>query len=184
MLTLFLSAIDTPGGQEMLTELYMGFRQTLYRCALGILESAANAEDAVHDVFLYAAGEGADRLMRMDETERKRFLFVCTRNRALNMVKKRGKLVSLEALREDGLQIPDEGSAEEPAAEAAALEAAREELLKMDPRYSDPLFLHLEGWTNAQIAAAFGEKEETVRKRIYRGKLLLRRAVEESGVIG
>ena len=175
MLSLYLSVIDTEPGRELFSELYRSMRQPLYRCAFGYLKNASDAEDAVHDVFLNAAERGMDELARMGEAERKRFLYVCVRNRAINMIRRRGKVVSLEELAEEGKAVPDGGEdILETLSEGETLEAAKQAMGKLDPRLGDVLWMHLSGRTAAEIAQDLGEKEQTVKKRLYRAKLALR----------
>ena len=175
MLTLYLSVIDTEPGRELFAELYRSMRQPLYRCAFGYLDNASDAEDAVHDVFLNIAERGMDDLTRLGEAERKRFLYVCVRNRAIDMIRRRGKVVSMDELAEEGMTIPDGGEdILESLLEGETLGAAKEAMKKLDPQLADALWLHLSGRTAAQIAADLGEKEQTVKKRLYRGKLALR----------
>lgn len=181
MLMLYLSTLDTGPERELFTELYRSMKQPLYRCAIGFLGNAADAEDAVQDVFCGIAERGAEKLLGLGEADRRRFLYVCVRNRSIDMIRLRGKVVSMEELADGGTQLPDDG--EDPLddilSDRETVEAAKRAITKLEPRLGDVLYMHLKGYSTDEMARLLGEKPETVRKRLYRSKRALRKAVEE-----
>ncbi len=182
MLMLYLSMVDTDPERELLIELYNSCRGPLYRFAYKYVSNAFDAEDVVHDVFCAAAAGGIKELMQLDDAGRRRFLFVCVRNRALNVLKRKAKIVSAEALAEKGRDIPaEDGEIFTGLAEREAVESAAEAIERLDRKYSDVLWMSIKGLSVDAISEIIGEKPETVRKRLYRAKQLLRREMFPKG---
>ncbi|MBO4878860.1 MAG: sigma-70 family RNA polymerase sigma factor [Clostridia bacterium] len=181
---MFLSLLKTDGKSSRITELYREYALVLVGHAYGIIGNLADAEDIVHDVFWVVTEKCLDKVLRMNEEDCRRFLFVCTQNRAKNFANKRSKIAPFneEAFRTKEMQ---QESAED---ELAELISNRELLAKTKaainelPQPSRETFwLHLEGYSAAEISDLLGEKNETVRKRLYRARIKLRTAVLGEG---
>ena len=180
----FLFMLETDEERELFADMYEKNRQAMYLCALGFFKEPADAEDVVHDVFCTVADRCMADLSKKSEEKRSRFLIVCTRNRAISILRKRKKLVYMEELAEGGVQIADdspEASIEELIASRDLLEKAKAAIKKLDPRYGDVIWMQLEGYEVSEIAALFSEKADTIRKRLYRGRAMLHNAVMEGG---
>lgn len=184
MLPIYLASIETEQERAFFIELYNENRRAMYAFAFRYLKSEHDAEDVVHDVFLTVANGYIDKLSSQPKECVRSFLFVCTKNRALSLIKKRSGSVSLECIAENGHEVPStdsDVSIEDIISDKALLEKAKEAMNGLDPIYADALFLHLEGYSARSISELFGENYQTVKKRIYRAKLLLREAVLGKG---
>ena len=184
MLTFYLSMIQTEKERDLFIDLYNKYRFSLYGYACKYLNNSSYAEDIVHDVFCMIADECIGDLLERSAEHRRRFLFLCTRNRAINWIKHNSKTISIEALVENGQDISDNFSFDsfvESLAEKDLLESAKSAINNLDPIYGDGLWMHIRGYASSSIAKFFNEKPETVRKRLYRGKQLLRSAVGMEG---
>ncbi|MBQ1684150.1 MAG: sigma-70 family RNA polymerase sigma factor [Clostridia bacterium] len=120
------------------------------------------------------------KLLAGSELFRRRFLFVCARNRAIDLVKKRSRVTLVGDQQEMDLICPDE-ELEELLSDNAALKKAMDAVKRLVPPYSNVLYMHLAGWTVAEMADLFGMSSETVRKQLYRAKKQLREAVLNEG---
>ncbi|MCR5808621.1 MAG: sigma-70 family RNA polymerase sigma factor [Clostridiales bacterium] len=180
MLMLYLSMIETEAQRALFTDLYEKYRFGLFRQADKYLHDAYDAEDAVHDVFCVVADEYISVFENKSEEYCRRFLFVAVKNRAINIGRKKARVVSLDALRENGDDLTD-APKEDPIgkmlSEKDLLEKAKEEIKKLEPRYGDVLWMQLTGCPVKTIARFFGERPVTITKRLYRAKLMLRQAV-------
>ncbi|MBO4878746.1 MAG: sigma-70 family RNA polymerase sigma factor [Clostridia bacterium] len=174
---IFLVLVDTEEKRKLLTELYNSYRRGLYSFANKYLNDASEAEDIVQDVFLRVAEEQIDKLMSKDETYRCRFLFICTRNRALNVLQRKSKVIPVDYLTETGnvpLWSENEETLVDQICDRDMLKKAKAAIKQLDPIYGDVLWMTMEGFSVADIAKLFGEKAETIKKRLYRGRITLR----------
>lgn len=184
MLTFFLSMLETDEERDFFTDLYIRYRQGMFRYANKYLHNDHDAEDIVHDVFCIVADKCIAELMERSDIGRRRFLFICTRNRAVNFGKRKSKVISFEEMAESS---PDASaySADDPIDEIITdkdmLERGKAAICSLDPKYADVLWMHLDGYSVQSIAALWDEKPDTVKKRLYRAKRLLREAVGEKG---
>ena len=182
MLAFYLSLIETEEERSFFTKLYNDYRHAMFCVANKYLNDSAEAEDAVHDVFCVVADDHLKTLAERDEDGRRRFLFVCVKNRALNMLKRRAKTASLDALNEDGMEFSDEQyPLDEIVADKDMAERAKAAIKELAPEYADALYLSLQGYSSVEIAKLFQENYEAVRKRIYRAKQQLRELVLKGG---
>ncbi len=180
----YLSLIETDEERDLFTDLYNEYRQPMLLYAYTILKNQQDAEDVVHDVFCIVADSYIKKLLTDSAASRKHFLLVCIKNRSVTLAKRRTKTVSFDELSEIGYTFPSE--AEEikiidDEADKEMIEKAKSALLGLDRLYSDILWLSFKGFTASDIAKLFNEKSETIKKRIYRGKLMLRDAVGMKG---
>lgn len=184
MLMFYLSMLETDEERDFFTELYNTYRQGLYRYALKYLHNEFDAEDVVQDVFKIVIDKCVIDLMERGDDGRRRFLFMCTRNRAINYGKRWAKVVSLDEMVENDVDFSTDLT-EEPIADIITnrdlLEKAKVAINALDPKYADVLWMHLEGYSVQDISQFFGEKYGTVKQRLYRSKQLLRVAIGVKG---
>ena len=180
----YLSLIETDEERDLFTDLYNEYKRPMLYYAYTVLKDYQDAEDIVHDVFCIVAESYIKKLLRNEPESRKHFLLVCTKNRSLTLAKRKSKTISLDELSEEGyefsseaaeIRVPDDETDKE------MLEKAKAAFIGLDPLYRDPLWLSFKGLTATDIAKLFNEKSDTIKKRIYRGKLLLRDAVGMKG---
>lgn len=183
MLMLYLSMLRTEEERSFFTRLYNDYRHAMYCFANKYLNDPAASEDIVHDVFCIIADDHLKNLAERTEDGRRRFLFVCVKNRALNYIKTRSRNASLDALTETGWDVHDSASdpIDEIIANADMVECAKAMIKTLDPIYADALWLSLEGFSTVEISILFKENHDTVRKRIYRAKQQLRELVLKEG---
>ena len=181
---MLLTLLQTDEERSLLSKLYHKHRIVLVSYAKGILGDQMDAEDVVHDVFRLIADKCMDNLQRMTDEESRRFLFVCTKNRAINLARRKSKVLSIE---KEDLQTKEteSGQADEALAELISnrrlLDKTGIELQKFPRQDAEILWLSIEGCTSAVIGDLIGLKPETVRKRLSRSRQKLRDAVFGEG---
>lgn len=184
MLLFYLSLIETEEERDLFTKLYNEHSHTMYVCAYKYLHNSSDAEDIVHDVFCMVAGDCIKTMIRRSDAECRRFLYLCTKNRAINYGKHKAKIVSIEAFEENGVDITagltDESFIDK-ISERDLIDTAIAALKNLDPIYGEVLWMSFEGFPISEIARLFNEKQATIKKRLYRGKSLLRAAVGLEG---
>lgn len=180
----YLAMINTEEERALFTVLYQKYKQSMYRCAYKILNDVQDAEDIVHDVFCAVAESYIQEFAKRSEASNRRFLFVCTRNRAITLARHKSKTVSLDVLTDAGLEFPSdraEDEALEKIADSETAERIKAAILGINPLYGDALLMYFDGFSVKEIAKLFDEKAETVKKRIFRGKSILKDAVGMKG---
>lgn len=174
MLMLYTSMIDTPKEKSKFEKIYLEHRQTMYYVAFRILQDAHEAEDAVHQAFLRIL----PRLRKIDEQDchkTRAYLVIITENAAIDIYRKRRKLISLEELENLIPSYPSEDAVEKD----AILQAIR----KLPISYAVVLKLrYAHGHAIEEIAAELDISEENVRQRISRAKKRLQILLEAEGV--
>ena len=175
----FLQSLDgTQNEKDLFTEVYLGYRQKMFRYAMALLRDEGDAEDVVQEVFFAVAKAGAGRLPDLEREGRLwLYLSVAVRNRSLTLLKKRGAELVGEQTVYEYLDRQNAGdSTEQTAGYRFLVEAIR----AMPPEYADALYcaLVLE-LPAAETAALLGLKPATVRKRVSRGREILRKKLGE-----
>ena len=138
----------------------------VWRLALARTANVSDAEDVFQEVFLrYFRHEG-----RFDSDEhRKAWLIRCTVNRAKSLLASpwRRRTVPLETAAQVGVE--DE------------YREVYSAVLALPAKYRAVIHLfYFEGLTVADIAAALGAPEGTVKSQLSRGRALLREALKEN----
>lgn len=165
---LILMAIEDPEDRDLFTRLYTENVSLMTSCAKRILNDWAEAEDAVQDVFVNLM-ESPEQIRRIPEENRKAFLVICVRNRALNILKKKKPVLELEAaeaIESTGYLEPEEPD---------RLTLLKEEMAKLPAEQQEILGLHYYlGLTFEEIGALLNKKTATVQKTSARLKKTLR----------
>ncbi len=151
--------------RRVVEPLYVSYYNDLYRCALSLLKSAEDAEDAVQNTFLYVMGDWHN-LFTMKESKKKNYLFAALRNASLDILRRRKHEVSLEEL-----------SLEEKA--TCYMTRERQEILEalrgLAKWHRDTLIeAYVLERTSGEMAERLGMKKNAIEKRIDRAKAAIR----------
>lgn len=159
---LCLLSLASPEDRELFSRLYREHLPLLLSRGQKLLGNQADAEDAVHDVFLRLMDQ-PERLRGMPDNEQKAFLLVCVQNRALDMLKKRKHLADFsyeEALAGAHYEAPE-----------ASDETARlmEAVSRLPQAQQEILVLHYHfGLKYEEIGKLIGKKAGAVQKTVSR----------------
>lgn len=175
----FLAFIDDENERRLFEMLYLSYRKQMQAVARSILSNDADAEDAVHDVFLKLAKRFMPTMIGLeDKCDRRNYLLKTVKNTALNMKRDRKPIVdpydpAINAFAAKNAGIDDDTFIN---TLCDHIESKRviEAINNLDTVYKDVLYYHfvLE-MTIPQTAKALGRKELTVKKQLVRGKKLL-----------
>ncbi len=153
--------------------LYNTYRYAMYSVAYSILKDKFLAEDSVQQAFVRII----DNLRNIDKIDEesfhktRSFLTVICRNIAFDIYNKKTNLNSDDLLQ----QTPD--SSYEPSQIIINKESVRtiiNEIKKMKPIYQDVMLLrYSHGYSNEEIAMLLAISNDSVRKRLERGKAQL-----------
>ena len=148
-------------------EIVSTYENMLYRVALSHTGIREDAEDVVQETFLRWLQARPE--FESDEHEKAWLLRVLI-NLCTNLVKKKGnrgqaELLDIYPAREEEEQY------------------LIEEVLRLPPLYRDAIYLfYYENYSTAEIARIMGQKESTVRSYLHRGRLKLRRWLENEEI--
>ncbi len=168
--------------EEIFPQLVEAHYAALYRFALSLAKSAADAADLTQQTFLYWAAKG--HTLR-DATKAKTWLFTTLHREFLRVHRRGRRFTSIEDLSPDHRDPP--GSSEDVPARMDA-ELAMAALQDVDLVFRDALTLfYLQELSCLEIAEILSIPTGTVTSRIYRGKrqlraLLDRRAAASQGI--
>lgn len=160
---------------------YQQYVRLVYYIAFEILQQKEDAEDAVQETFIRVA----KNIFKISDPfcpETKNFVVIICKNVSLQILKKRKH----SKMKELSDYIPDERHEGNPygiSSENDTIRIIVDVILTLPDRYRDCLYMELvEELDHKEIAFMLGQKPETVRKRLQRGKKLLRKKLEERGV--
>jgi RNA polymerase sigma-70 factor (ECF subfamily) len=165
------------GDMQSWGEIVTRYKQAVFGVALHILGNPADAEDAAQDAFIRAY-QGLSTY-RSDLGKFSTWLFTITANICKNKQRREGFFSRLRRIS----KIP---GGEDPARATARDERAqrlRDALQELDESYRLPLVLrYYQDMDYREIAQALQLPEGTVKTRLHRGKLELKRILESKGV--
>lgn len=163
MLPIFMT-IEDPKDRDLFEWAYREYAQVLKGTAYRILERQDEAEDAVQDVFVKLM-DSPKRLRRIPKDEILPFLTVCTRNRALDIQRKKGRISEISY--DESFEKAGEEEAE--SEESDLTNWVKEEMAKMPEQQRLILELHFFwGMNYNEIGAQLGKKPATVQKMAAR----------------
>lgn len=185
MLQLFLALIEEETEKERFERLYYRYQDLMYCIAVEILRDAHLAEDAVQEAFFRVA-RNFRKVGKVESVQTRNFLALITRNVSLSMAedeKKQPGAANLSpeqqaSAEERGLlykTVPDA------AFDVVSTAELKEVILSLPQRYRSVLYLAgVYEYSQAEIASLLNLPVETVKKRMQRGRLMLRQALKEN----
>ena len=167
-----LIAAVRSGDQSAMAELYDRYSAVVYAVALRVLGDTGAAEDVLQEIFMQLwRNPGGFDASRGNLAP---WLAVITRNRAVDMVRKRRPLSEIE---ETTLSFsPDLAGDAERGRIAEKVRAALKDMPA--PQRSALEMAYFEGYSHSEISTKTGEPLGTIKTRIRSGLLLLRKVVE------
>ncbi|MBX7220218.1 MAG: RNA polymerase sigma factor [Blastocatellia bacterium] len=171
------------GDEAAFATLYNRYRLPLYRFLARKLGNIARAEDITQEVFV-AVVQHADEWR--EEASVKTYLYRIAFNRAVSELRRSEHKVMVaekDTDPEDGPPPREAVSSDSPAENYELRERARlvrEALQKIDPEFRDAILLkEYEDLKYEEIADILGIAVGTVKSRIFRGKLELKKRLEK-----
>lgn len=148
------------------------YKDAVYRAALTVTGNFADAEDILQDVFLqYYQSHPAFTA----PAQEKAWLLRCAINKSHNLMRSQWHLKRVDV---DLTLLPEEAQ-ENGGSEVLAC------VLRLPERYRTVIYLHYyENYTIAEIARILGCTDAAAAKRLSRGRVKLRAALERIGIHG
>ena len=181
MLPIFAS-FNMADGWSFVERLYNKHKHRMLAAAFAVLNNLSDAEDAVQKVFSDICARDPSALCALDPGHIGSYLESAAMNAAVDIIRARHGKVSLEAISASGHEPSNDGGLMEWACRYSDSKALTSAIASLAPMYSEVLRLYYyEQLSAAEISRLLGVKPGTVRKRLSRGRLLLRKKLEETG---
>jgi len=171
VLPLFLSIIDSHEDQSKFEQIYHAYKNLLFHVALDILHDECLAEDAVQRAFMKLIPQ-LGKLGDVACHQTKNFLVIMVRNLSFDLYNERKKItqVPFEDLGEDELAMDETALLER-----MEFQALVEKIRALPEIYGGALYLmYCEDYSVKKIAGLTGVSVSAVKKRLERGRQLLR----------
>lgn len=179
---LCLLVIETEEDKRKFITLYEEYEHLMLWAAREIVEDNYTAEDVVHDVFkkIVEQIECIEWIEEPISARTRKYLYVMTQNKAVDHLRKERRRSRVESsVSLDEVELGEEQeipSLCEPGDETIIMEA----LDRLQADYKNLFLLkYVDCMENKEIAKMLDMKEGTVRQRIKRGKVLLRKELEK-----
>ncbi len=157
---LYVQCIETAQGRAKFEQVYLRYRDLMYHLANEILRNDRDAEDAVHDAFLYLV-EHLDKIEDPQCPKTKSYIVTIVESKAIDIYRRKNRhpLLSLE-----GINLgwePDLG-------QASAITQCFAQLPK---RYRQVLLLkYSHGYSDRELARMLHITPANAAKLVYRAK--------------
>ena len=180
MLSIYLALIDLPSDREKFAAIYDAYRELMFRVAMSVLHNHALAEEAVQESFLKIA----KKISSFSEavcSKSAAFIVIIVRNTAIDILRKENPGAEIpfdEAIgNAENLKMPEIGNVIFNGADSVA-----EIISEMEKIYADALKLkYIYGFDYSEMSEILNISEKNAQMRVYRGKLILKKKLEEAG---
>jgi len=179
MLYIYLAMLDSPDDKTKMADLYLTYRDHLLNIALDILRNEADAEDVLHQAFLYVANHFS-KIDEVSSHQTRNYLVIMVRGYALNLFGKRNKLVEVPFADLEGTEASLQ--VEDPSPQLFEYEALYQALERLPKEPRDILYMmYYENLKIKEISKTLGLSESAVKKRLQRARLALHKLILAEG---
>ena len=160
---IYLEMLELENDKDKLEQLYLKYRNLRYHLAYKITRERADAEDAVHQAFLYII-ENLGKVDDVSSNRTRSYVSIIAEHKAVDLVRKRHPIIELSKVDSElATYLPDDGG--------ELLQA----MAQLPKRYQDIILLHYDNGYSAQdLAKMLGISLSAVRKLLWRAKDALR----------
>lgn len=168
---IYLQMLDTAEERSKFEQLYLRYRGLMAHAAYRLLGNWADAEDAVHQAFLYIA-EHMEKISDPLCIKTKSYVVIIVESRSIDLLRRRQRQPTAplnEEITALSAPVPEGGLA----AAIARLEGRQREVILLKYAY---------GYTNDECAELFGLSNAGLRSLDQRAKAKLRELLREEGI--
>lgn len=162
-------------------QIYEQYYKLMYQVAYSILQNFEDTEDVLQEAFI-RIDKNISKISDPFCLKTKNFVVIITKRIALNMLRKK-KGIQAEELLATLEDVRIEASPERASENKTVQEIVKMAIRDLPDRYRECLFLSLiDEYTPREIADMLETKEQTIYKRLKRGKKMLQNRLSEMGV--
>lgn len=172
MLYFYLSLIETEEDKTLFARIYEEHRQNMFKYALSLLNDEGNAEDVVHEVFLFIVKTGVGKIRDVEKDGNLwAYLSTAVRNQSYTFLRKQNDVQVIDPEISEYIgSLQTNENMDQGTDYAYLVDAIR----SMKPTFADVLYFALvQEMPSDKIAKLLGLNPATVRKRISRGREIL-----------
>lgn len=176
MLSLYLVLLDTIEEKGKFEQLYLLYRQDMFKTAYSILKNDFEAEDAVHEAFIIVI-KNLEKISEIKCPQTHAYLIIIVKNLALKIYNERKKRQYDES---DYSEILDTIDVEEEIMFKLEQKELESILISLPENYYNILFLEqYMGLSLKDISESLGITYENAKKRLQRAKSKIMQLVKE-----
>ena len=164
---IYLSLLNTEEEKNKFEQIYSQYRLTMFYVAKSILKDDFLSEDAVHDAFINIA-KSLDNISDAVSIRTKGYVVIIVRNICFNILKKQKQIVEIDDFDEN---ISYDLCLEDEVLSKLSFDSIIEQIMELPEIYKDVLYLsYVEDLSVQEISELFNIPDETVKKRLQRGR--------------
>ena len=169
---IYIQTADDSETQSLLKRIYLDYRDKMMAVAYAILQDRFDAEDAVHQAFVYIA-ENLDKFSHGDDRRALSYIIKLTESRAIDILRrKQRKMVVLEEIQLGKSQ------------QYPGLSGVGWAMSQLPNRYRNVLILrYTHGYEFGEIAGIMDLSEDNVRRLVARAKKKLEDICRKEGIL-
>lgn len=176
---LYLALADSADDREKLALLYEKHKKKMFYVAFDVLKDTFSAEDAVHEAFI-AVARNIKKIGDPDSPETAAYLCRAAKSRALNIYEAKKRELERGTYIEEDDEIPFEEREFERIISASGISVIADGINRLPEKYRTVIVLrYLDEMKPGRIADLLSLKPDTVKKRLLRGKAMLKELLEE-----
>lgn len=173
MLNFYLSLIESEEDKTLFARIYEEYRQKMFHYAMQFLKDEGNAEDVVQEVFLFIVKTGVGKIRNIEQKGNLwAYLSAAVRNQSYTFLRNQNSVQIIDSDLSEfmgGVHNDDENS------NGSDYNYLVETIRGLNPTYADVLYYtFVQEMPSDKIAKLLNLNPATVRKRISRGKEILR----------
>ena len=170
---IYVQAIDRQDDKDLFAEIYMVYRSPMYSVAKRYLKEPQDAEDAVHQAFLYVA-DNFSKFSAGVCPKTWSYIVKLVESRAIDILRQKAKCDTAEIYEQQLVSIPVPESASH----------LTELILCLPERYRTALILrYTYGYEYSEVGSFLHISEATAQKLVSRARQKLEKICKEEGVL-
>ncbi len=175
----FMALIDNSDEREKFVAVYEKYKTKMFAVAYNVLKDEYSAEDAVHEAFI-AVARNISKLKDIDSSETAAYLCRAAKSRALNIYEAKRRESERQSHIDEDFDIPFEEDGFNAIISESEISDIAKCINKLPEKYRTVIVLrYLDEMKPSRIATLLNLNVETVKKRLLRGKALLKEFLEE-----
>ena len=161
--------------QDMLQKLYTEYASFMLRAAQSILKDDHKADDALSESFVRIVGN-LDTISHLSQGQIKKYMLIVVKNVCFNMLRREKGIENIDDLNLSVASPENEVLSRDGENRVLAVVKALPDI------YRDAIYLNLIlGLSTKETAESLGINNENVRKRVWRGKKMLKEMLKKEG---
>ncbi len=181
MIAVYMAMLDEPEDKARFEDAYRKYRGKMLAIAYKITENYHDAEEAVSNAF-FTIAKNFHKLKQRSPRERAAYYTVVTKNSSYDVLRERNRRAEVPI--DEDIEIEDKGTdVSDEVLSEYGYERVIEAIHLLPEIYAQVLYLqNVTGLSMKEMSLSLCESEATIRKRLERAKVKLRKILKEQGI--